>query len=255
MPVALLHPCEVSVLSCFLILLLEVAVDDGLLGRATNLPRATQIRDPHLYLLGNADHKPHALRHPIHGQAFEAFVVGGHHAGLLLWVACSHNLHKDGGRAGFGLLHEVSLSLLPQGHKLRKRGAQLVPQLLHLRIVDVVEGDVGPGAKLLEQIAVIRQPCSQDTIGVVEDFENGPWLSCVPLGLVDGPLRYLAHVDGLRLKVPKVLGREGTVNVLTCARVEREQVFFRGDFHLARSGHFILHGCLGSCFAIILNEL
>ena len=130
-----------------------------------------------------------------------------------------------------------------------------MPQLLHLRVVDIVEGDVGPGAKIFDLIAVIHQPRPEDTIGVGEDSEIGPRLSSVPSGLVDGPLRYLAHVDGLRLKVPKVLGREGTVNVLTCARVEREQVFFRGDFHLARSGHFILHGCLGSCFAIILNEL
>ena len=144
MPVALLHPCEVSVLSGFLKFLLEVAIDDGLLGRTTFLPRATQIRDPHLYLLGNADHKTYALRHPLHGQCFEALVVVGHHAGLLLWAACSHNLLKDGGRAGLGKVHEVSLNLLPQGHNLAKRGFQLVlPHLLHLFVVDVINGDVG----------------------------------------------------------------------------------------------------------------
>ena len=121
--VLFLHPCEVPLLSGFLKFLLEEAVDDGLLGRATNLPRATQIRDPHLYLLGQADHKPHALRHPLHGQAFEAFVVGGHHAGLLLWVACSHNLLKDGGRAGLDQVREAFQRLLPKGQKLRKRGA------------------------------------------------------------------------------------------------------------------------------------
>ena len=125
-----------------------------------------------------------------------------------------------------------------------------MPQLLHLRVVDIVEGDVGPGAKILDLIAVMHQPRPQNAIGVVENFEKSPWLSCVPSGLVDGPLRYLAHVDGLRLKVPKVLGREGTVNVLTCARVEREQVFFRGDFHVASSSHFFLHGCLDGCFGI-----
>jgi len=123
MKVLLLHPYEVGLLSGFLKLLLEVAIDDGLLGRTTNLPRATQIRDPYLYLLGNADHKPHARRHPLHGQAFEALVVGGHHAGLLLWVACSHNLLKDGGWAGLGQVREAFQSLFPKGQKLRKRGA------------------------------------------------------------------------------------------------------------------------------------
>ena len=101
-----------------------------------------------------------------------------------------------------------------------------MPQLLHLRVVDIVEGDVGPGAKILDLIAVMHQPRPQNAIGVVENFEKSPRLSCVPLGLVDGPLRYLAHVDGLRLKAPKVFGGEGKVKFLTCAHVEREQVFF-----------------------------
>ena len=109
--------------------------------------------------------------------------------------------------------------------------------------MDVVEGDVGSGAKILDLIAVIHQPRPEDTIGVGEDSEIGPRLSSVPSGLVDGPLRYLVHVDGLRLKAPKVFGGEGKVKFLTCAHVEREQVFFQGDFHVARSGHFFLHGC------------
>ena len=244
MMVLLLHPCEVSVLSGFLKLLLEEAVDDGLLGRATNLPRATQIRDPHLYLLGNADHKPHALRHPLHGQAFEALVVGGHHAGLLLWAACSHNLLKDGGRAGLGKVHEVSLNLLPHGHNLTKRGFQLIlPHLLQLFVVDVINGDVGLAAKVLDQLAVCVQARTENLSDVEYILEGRPSVAYVAIDLVDDPLRLLAHVNGLRLKAPKVFGGEWTVKFLTCARVEREQVFFQGDFHVARSGHFFLHGC------------
>ena len=52
------------------------------------------------------------------------------------------------------------------------------------------------------------------------------------------------------VKEPVVLGGEGVVNFLTYARVEREQVFFQGDFHVASSSHYFLHGCLDGCFGI-----
>ena len=98
--------------------------------------------------------------------------------------------------------------------------------MLHLRIVDVVEGDVGPAAKVLDQLAVFVQARAEYLSDVEYTLEGYPSVADVAIDFVDSPLRLLAHEDGLRLKEPIVLGGEVAVSLLSCARVECEQVFF-----------------------------
>jgi hypothetical protein len=57
-------------------------------------------------------------------------------------------------------------------------------------------------------------------------LEGYPSVVDVAIDFVNSPLRLLPHEDGLRLKEPIVLGSEVAVSLFTCARVEREQVFF-----------------------------
>ena len=72
----------------------------------------------------------------------------------------------------------------------------------------------------------IKQARAEYLSDVEYTLEGYPSVADVAIDFVDSPLRLLAHEEGLRLKEPVVLGGEISVSLFTCARVEREQVFF-----------------------------
>ena len=108
------HPCEVRCQSRFFKLPFDVAIDDGLLAAAARLPSVAKSCYAHLYVGDGGQRSPHAPCQPLCALSVEVVDL---------------------------------LDASSQGLVFGEDGRQLLPpHLLHPRVVDVVERDVGPAA-------------------------------------------------------------------------------------------------------------